>query len=296
MKQSNAIIAIVTPDRFKHFIANPNIDANKNNVEHSGHLHCIEGYLFTQGVNVDDSSTSDQDLEILVREKSFPRRLRQIVTEDIDLISILDQEIFPDEAPLNLSHCHDQEYSWLISDTHNPCNVLSYIFVTKTKKDELFIHNLGTLLDARGKGLASVLLKQVLKQADVSDSSIRLSVRVTNEAATTLYKKFGFVAEVRGDLEWLSMQRPSLSTRLSNTAPREIKIDDWNFRFKCLGGIIAVAGGAMLVTALLLTMPKLTIAGTCLLGSGIAIGYFFSGRPSENEPSSHLNPQRATPS
>ena len=139
-------------------------------------------------------------------------------------------------------------------------------------------------------------MKQVLKQADVSDSSIRLSVRVTNEAATTLYKKFGFVAEVRGDLEWLSMQRPSLSTRLSNTAPREIKIDDWNFRFKCLGGIIAVAGGAMLVTALLLTMPKLTIAGTCLLGSGIAIGYFFSGRPSENEPSSHLNPQRATPS
>ena len=47
---------------------------------------------------------------------------------------------------------------------------------------------------------------------------------------------------------------------------------DWNFCLKCLSGLAAVAGGAMLVVGLLLPVPGLAIAGACLLGVGV-IGY-----------------------
>lgn len=68
---------------------------------------------------------------------------------------------------------------------------------------------------------------------------------------------------------------------------------DWNFCLKCLSGLAAVAGGAMLVVGLLLPVPGLAIAGDCLLGVGV-IGYSAASHQSsegDEEELLHSTPQ-----
>ena len=183
------------------------IGARPHDKEHKGHLFSIESYLFNQGVSVDDRFICIDGLEEVVRNKSFPTTLRTISQSDIDKIQLLESEIFPGESPLALNECYNETYSWLVHEKHVPQKILSYIFITEARHNELFIHNLGTLPSARGKGFAHRLLQQVIKQADQSNKHLRLRVRANNAAALKLYEKVGFIVDGSASGDWLYMKR-----------------------------------------------------------------------------------------
>ena len=59
--------------------------------------------------------------------------------------------------------------------------------------DETEILNIACLPEARGQGLATALLQKICDEAEQrGDRRILLEVRVSNEPALGLYRKFGF--------------------------------------------------------------------------------------------------------
>ena len=62
--------------------------------------------------------------------------------------------------------------------------------------DEAFITNIAVMPEFRRKGMASVILESIISYCRKSDiKRIMLEVRVSNEGAVSLYRKFGFAVD-----------------------------------------------------------------------------------------------------
>lgn len=62
--------------------------------------------------------------------------------------------------------------------------------------DEAFVTNIAVMPDFRRKGVASVILKNIISYCRKSNiKKIMLEVRVSNNAAVSLYRKFGFAVD-----------------------------------------------------------------------------------------------------
>lgn len=86
---------------------------------------------------------------------------------------------------------------------------------------EFEIHTIGVDLEQQGRGLGRALMDQMMHTADLMDGPVYLEVRVDNEPAIALYKRFEFfTAGVRKNyyqasgMDAYTMTRPRKSERV----------------------------------------------------------------------------------
>jgi ribosomal protein S18 acetylase RimI-like enzyme len=81
-------------------------------------------------------------------------------------------------------------------------------FVLLRADDEIRLVDLALLPEVRGKGIGTLLLKQVLDESAATDRPCRLRVLQTNPGAIQLYQRLGFVNisedPIYVEMEWRS--------------------------------------------------------------------------------------------
>lgn len=138
------------------------------------------------------------------REEIFD--IVKMTKADINFISKLDLRIFPDEEPLGddrLRHISEKGVSSVIKNDTD--EIIGYVFVSSSD-NKFFIDNIGISPDYTRRGLASRLLNEVVKLADLSNKEIGLQVRATNEGAIALYQRAGFKIVSKNE-PWIQMTR-----------------------------------------------------------------------------------------
>lgn len=118
--------------------------------------------------------------------------VRSATSNDIDAIACLETQSFSDAwSKSMISAClSNQLYDVRVLDDGD--DILGY-YVTLTV-DECELLRICIKQDERGKGLANILMQDLLDSIKAKEKSrILLEVRHTNEQAIGLYKKFGFL-------------------------------------------------------------------------------------------------------
>ena len=117
--------------------------------------------------------------------------VREIDISDIYDIYRIESSIY--DYPWSLSifrDCVEKEYDCFLASSGN--NVIGYIISKITPLDS-HILNLTIRSDYRRLGIASNFLDFIINKANlVKSKSILLEAKVSNNAAKSLYKKFGF--------------------------------------------------------------------------------------------------------
>jgi [ribosomal protein S18]-alanine N-acetyltransferase len=118
--------------------------------------------------------------------------IRPMTDADIDRVTLLEQKLFTDPWPRS---AFEQDVSpdtgdFIIAEIDGVlCGYAGYILVM----GEANLTNIAVAVEFRGKSIAKILLNCILEIAQKADCfSIFLDVRPSNEAAISLYRKYGF--------------------------------------------------------------------------------------------------------
>ena len=118
--------------------------------------------------------------------------IRSAQSQDLPALEAIEKACFaiPWSREALRSALEDNGFSrFLLCETDE---VLAYISAQRVV-DETEILNIACLPEARGRGLATALLQKICDEAEQrGDRRVILEVRVSNEAALGLYRKFGF--------------------------------------------------------------------------------------------------------
>jgi len=118
--------------------------------------------------------------------------IRRMTASDLDAVTLLEQRVFPDPWP-RLAFEQDLEEDnrgVLLAELNGRlCGYASYMAAV----GEAHLTNIAVAPEFRGKSIAKILLNRILEVAKNADCEyIFLDVRPSNEAAISLYKKYGF--------------------------------------------------------------------------------------------------------
>ena len=100
----------------------------------------------------------------------------------------LNQSIFSKKTLQSANSWH-HNHIYLAQIEQTACGLIDYSVVS----DQAFLNNIATVLEHRNSGIASKLMEcMIAKCKNLKIKSISLEVRISNQAAINLYKKFGF--------------------------------------------------------------------------------------------------------
>ena len=125
-------------------------------------------------------------------------RLRGVTEADLDALTLLDREVFPEEP-----------YPYFVlrqlCDLHGDCLLVledgkslhGYVlYVTTRDGYRSWIVSLGVTRDQRGRGLGRRLMLEVLRRLRAEEvREVRLTVEPANAAAIMLYRSLGFSSD-----------------------------------------------------------------------------------------------------
>lgn len=121
--------------------------------------------------------------------------IRPMEHEDIESVSSIETECFsmPWSAEAYRKVLEDDKYLYLVAlldgSVVGMCGVMNIL-------GEGDINNVAVTADKRGRGIASVMLKELIKRGEERGIvDFTLEVRVSNHAAIHTYEKLGFVSE-----------------------------------------------------------------------------------------------------
>jgi len=86
-----------------------------------------------------------------------------------------------------------------------------WIFLDESP-EQIHLCEIMTLIEQRGKGVGSTVLREVLEAADRAGKPVRLLVSVTNTGAVKLYERLGFVRTAGNEVQH-EMERPTAPDR-----------------------------------------------------------------------------------
>ena len=128
-----------------------------------------------------------------------------LTPEDLDEVSQLERRCFSDPWPKELffreAEDRPDNFSRVLRDGEGPLLAYSIAWIVA---DEAHLGDIAVAPEQRGKGLAKLLLRELISEARVRGAvHIVLEVRASNENAIHLYEKHGFenVAIRRGYYE-----------------------------------------------------------------------------------------------
>ncbi len=146
--------------------------------------------------------------------------IRRMDRKDIGKIVLLEQQIFIDPwsaYSFETELAYGENCIALVGLTDH---IIVAYSLSLMIFDELHIHNIGVDLSHRRKGYAELMLKMILEIAALKHvRTIHLEVRRSNEAAISLYSKYGFeIVGIRKNYyqrqneDAILMTKPDLST------------------------------------------------------------------------------------
>ncbi len=116
-----------------------------------------------------------------------------MVEADLDLVTLLEQEIFSDAWPREAfeQDVDSVNSGFLLAESNGAlCGYAGYLI----GGGEAQLINIAVAPEYRGKSIAKTLLNHILEIAQKADCDhIFLEVRPSNQAAISLYRKFGFL-------------------------------------------------------------------------------------------------------
>lgn len=125
-------------------------------------------------------------------------KIRKAVTSDVSKLFKLEQKLFTsDNFALSRGSFayHVKNNMLLVAESQE--EIAGYILVL-TKRSHAKLYSIGVCEAYRGKDIAFKLLKAVsFELVSLGFEKLLLEVRVDNEAAISLYKKFGFILTKR---------------------------------------------------------------------------------------------------
>lgn len=118
--------------------------------------------------------------------------IRRMGASDLDAVTLLEQRVFPDPWP-KAAFAQDLEgddRGVLLAEMDGRlCGYACYMAAV----GEAHLTNIAVAPEFRGKSIAKILLNRILDVAKKADCEyIFLDVRPSNEAAISLYTKYGF--------------------------------------------------------------------------------------------------------
>lgn len=124
-----------------------------------------------------------------------PVVLRRFREEDVEEISRLEAQCIPDAWSVGLfrDFLKDQNSIGLLAGLGD--KIVGFCSVTNIS-GEGEVNNVAVLPSFRGRGIASALMEELLRQGETMGiTDFTLEVRVGNSPAVHLYEKLGFVSE-----------------------------------------------------------------------------------------------------
>lgn len=125
-------------------------------------------------------------------------RIRPAITKDLTQLCNLEEALFTKENyPLSYGSFYYHIKNSLLYVVEEQSQIIAYT-LTLIKRKKAKIYSFGVSTHFRGKGIASLLLEEILKELqELGFKAVVLEVRSDNIYAINLYKKFGFVITKR---------------------------------------------------------------------------------------------------
>lgn len=121
--------------------------------------------------------------------------IREAVKEDLQVIVNLENSIFPEDP------WSEQNYEYELNENPYACiyvyekdgNIVGYLDLWITF-EQAQIANIGVISDYRNQGIATQLMNYAVERCEEQQcENMTLEVRKSNDAAISLYQKYGFI-------------------------------------------------------------------------------------------------------